>query len=314
MSNLYFNLQKRIFEIFSNIKYGGKMYKKIILAVITFLIFSCSAKTRENTKPTLFVSILPQKYFVKRIAGDIVDINVMVKPGHNPATYEPTMKQMSMLGISKTYFSIGVPFEKAWLPKIKDINQNLLIVDTSKGIKRRVMDNFSKSQNRQNVKLTDPHIWLAPKLVKIQAKNIYETLLTLFPAQKDTFTRNYKNFLDDLDNLHQNIAQNLSNLKGREFAVFHPSWGYFADEFSLKQIPIEIEGKSPSAKKLSKIIKILKKNKIKTVFVQEQFDTRLAKSIADEISGKVIAIDPLSEDYINNLTNISKTMKTELDN
>ena len=303
-----------IFEILSNIKYGGKMYKNIVLAIITFLIFSCSPKTKESAKPTLFVSILPQKYFVKRIVRDNADVVVMVSPGHNPATYEPTMKQMSILSSSKIYFSIGVPFEKVWLPKIKKTNSNLIIMDTSKGIKRRVMDDFNKSQSEQNVKLTDPHIWLAPNLVKIQAKNIYDALLTLFPNQKDEFTQNYNKFLNDLDNLHQDIAHNLSNLKNREFAVFHPSWGYFADEFSLKQIPVEIEGKSPSAKELSKIIKILKRDKIKAVFVQKQFDTRLAETIATEISGKVIAIDPLSDDYINNLTKISKTIKNELNN
>ena len=288
------------------------MYKNFILTIIALLILSCSAKTESNHKTTVFVSILPQKYFVKRIVGSNANIKVMVKPGHNPATYEPTMQQMSMLDASKVYFAIGVPFEKIWLPKIDRINPKLLIVDTSKGIKHRIMDNFSDNPNKNKIKLTDPHIWLSPNLVKIQAKEIYETMMNIFPNKKNDLTVNYKKFIDDLEQLHNDINKNLSNLKNREFAVFHPSWGYFADEFSLKQIPIEIEGKSPSAKELSKIIKILKKNEIKTVFVQKQFDTRLAKSIANEISGKIVVIDPLSEDYMNNLLEISKIIKSEL--
>lgn len=289
------------------------MYKNFILTLMALLIFSCSAKTESSHKTTVFVSILPQKYFVKRIVGDNADIKVMVSPGQNPEVYDPTMQQMSMLAISKVYFSIGVPFEKVWLPKIKKMNPNLLIVDTSKGIKHRIMDNFFDSSEKNNARLTDPHIWLAPELVKIQAKNIYETMVNLLPNKKNELTANYKSFLDDLDKLHNEIKNSFSNLKSRKFAVFHPSWGYFADEFSLKQIPVEIEGKSPSAKELSKIIAIFKKNNIKTVFVQKQFDRRVAESIANEISGKVISIDPLSEDYINNLLNISKIMKNELD-
>ena len=288
------------------------MYKKIIFTVVLALIFFNCVKAEKIANATVFVSILPQKYFTERIVGNSVNVNVMVKPGYNPATYEPTMRQMSMLGKSKAYFSIGVPFEKVWLPKIKKINPDIIVTDTSKNIKHRIMDNFEGKLGKTAVKLTDPHVWLAPKLVKLQAKTIYETMCLIMPDKKEEFTVNYKKFMDDLDNLHSKIEKNLSNLKNRKFAVFHPSWGYFADEFLLKQIPIEIEGKSPSAKELSKIIAILKSNNIKTVFVQKQFDTRLAKSIGNEISGKVIAIDPLSENYMENLYDISNVIKREL--
>ena len=275
----------------------------LIILLLPALLFS------KQTKPVVFVSILPQKYFVERIAGDFFDVKVMVKPNENPATYEPTIKQLSSLKQCKLYFSIDVPFEKVWLPKIRKMYPNLRIVSTSKGITKRFMDNFEGKKNSKN---PDPHIWLSPKLVKIQAKNIKEAFCKTYPEHSEDFNKNYSEFLSELDNLHNTISKNLSDIKVRKFAVFHPSWGYFADEFSLKQIPIEIEGKEPTPKQLKSIISILKRENIKVIFVQKQFSQKLAHSIAKQIGGKVIAIDPLAENFYQNLLQISKQIKDTL--
>jgi zinc transport system substrate-binding protein len=284
--------------------------KKIFLLLFLFaFIISCN-NGHKKIKETVFVSILPQKYFVQRIIGTDFTVNVMVKPGENPAMYEPTIEQLSNLKNTLVYFSIGVPFEKVWIPKIKKMFPDLKIVDTSQNIKKRFMDTFDRKKN--NSQNPDPHIWLSPNLVKIQAKTIYQTLSELFPEKKDIMEINYQKFVTQLDSLHNVISDNLKNLKNRKFAVFHPSWGYFADEFNLKQIPIEIEGKEPTAIQLEKIISILKKQNIKIIFVQQQFSTKLAEAVARQINGKVVRIDPLSEDYINNLIEISQKMKSVL--
>ena len=262
------------------------------------------------TKPVIFVSILPQKYFINRVAGNSFEVKVMVKPGENPAVYEPTIKQLSLLKKADLYFSIGVPFEKVWLPKIKKMYPHLQIIDTSKGIKKRYMDTFSNAKNSS--KNPDPHIWLSPNLVKIQATTIAEALSQKYPDKKEYFYNNLNKFTAELDSLHNFINTQFANIKVRKFAVFHPSWGYFADEFSLKQIPIEIEGKQPTAKQLKTIINILKKENIKVIFVQKQFSTKLAAAIASQINGKVIPIDPLSENYIENLKGISIKIKSAL--
>jgi zinc transport system substrate-binding protein len=94
--------------------------------------------------------------------------------------------------------------------------------------------------------------------------------------------------------------------------VFHPSWGYFADAYQLQQIAIEHEGKQPGARALSQLIEQAKQNQIKVVFVQPQFDQRQAEQIARAIDGKVMAVDPLAANYIDNLRQVAQQFSQAL--
>ncbi|BDU51529.1 metal ABC transporter solute-binding protein, Zn/Mn family [Haliovirga abyssi] len=270
----------------------------IVLSFLFAIYYLSNKKTKQpiTKNSTVTVSILPQKYFVEKIAGSTLKVNVMIPPGKSPATYDPTPSQMKLLNNSKIYFRIGyIPFEFAWIDKIKSANKNMKIIDTSVGI------NLIK-----NGKSTDPHIWITPREVKIEIKNIYNSLIENFPENKELYTQNYKSFIIKLDNLDKLFTDSLKNITNKKFIVYHPVWSYFARDYNLKQIPIEIDGKSPSAKNMQNIINISKKNRIKVVFVQLQFPIEDAKTIADAINGKVIQIDPLSEDW---LENSKKTIK-----
>ena len=265
------------------------------------------------------VSILPQKYFVKKIANDLVNVEVMVLPGSEPANYEPKPKQLSHLVKSKIYFSIGVPFERSWLDRFKEINKNMIICDTSKGIKKYPMSanyDFIKGfiPRRVSVKkeALDPHIWLSPLLVKKIAANIEKALEEVDGEHKDIYKNNLKKFLKEIDDLHKYGIEKLSHLKNREFIVFHPVWGYFAREFSLKQIPIELEGKSPKISTLIKLIKYARKRGIKVVFVQPEFSKKSAEVIAKNIEGRVVALDPLAENWGESIKRAIDTFSKEL--
>jgi zinc transport system substrate-binding protein len=262
------------------------------------------------------VSILPEKYFVKKIAGDLANVQVMVKPGSEPATYEPKPKQLSYLSKSKLYFAIGVPFEKNWLKKFKDINPNLLIVDISKNIHKRSMNSFydmkKNKEQKSDKNSLDPHIWLSPKLVKTISKNISNAFVKIDPIHKETYLANLKKFYKEIDDLDIYSHKKLDKLSHREFIVFHPVWGYFADEFGLRQIPIQIEGKNPTPKTLIKLINYAKKNGIKTIFVQPQFSEKSARVIAKNINGKVVAINPLEENWQKCIKNAVDTFDTVL--
>ncbi len=253
------------------------------------------------------------KYFVERIGGRHFDVQVLVGPGQSPATYEPTPRQMAKLNDAIVYFRIGVPFENVWLDRIKNANPDMQVVDTRKGIELREISRHSHDQDSgAHEGIKDPHIWLSPSLVKYQARTICDALIEISPAQRDEFNDGLTSFIDDLDNLSLEIKNKLSELKSRNFMVFHPSWGYFADEFNLEQIPIEIEGKEPGAKELAAIIDYAKEQNIKVIFTQAQFSQRSAKAIAEEIGGKVIAIDSLDEDYINNLRKVASMFAGEI--
>ena len=288
--------------------------------VLSIWTVSCSKQEEtsnqsENTdqnKPVIFVSVNPQAYFVERICGDLVDVRVMVGPGQSPATYEPTPKQMVSLSEAEIYFSIGVPFETAWMDKIKQLNPDLKIIDTRNGIELRNIETHHDNHENHNDNSKDPHIWLDPELVKIQAQTMKSALSDLFPDNQDEITENLDLFLNDLESLTNEIKQKLENLTSRKFLVFHPSWGYFADRFELEQIPIEIEGKEPSARELGEIFNLAKKENLKVIFIQEQFSTKSAESIASSIGAKVVSIDPLARDYMENMRNIARIIEESL--
>jgi len=259
-----------------------------VFLLILLLSVGCSpVATPESTgKIKVTVSILPQQYFVERIGDQYVDVNVMVLPGSSPATYEPKPEQLKALNLADAYVSIGVPFENAWLERIASANPDMLMVDTTQGIER-VGD--------------DPHIWLSPKLVKVQAQTIYDALAQLDPTHKAAYKANLNGFLVDIDALDTEIRTTLAGVKSRKYMVFHPSWGYFARDYDLEMISIEIGGQEPSAAELADLIGEAREEGIKIIFAQPEFSTRDAETIAREIGGEVLLISPLALDWLDNL-------------
>lgn len=280
-----------------------------VLSMLLSLLLLCSVSTAakaESNPVKVFVSILPQAYFVERIGGSYVDVNVLVGPGHSPATYEPTPKQMAKLEKSQVYFRIGTPFEKGFIGKISGMFKNLQIADTRQDVPFRYFETSSGKD------VPDPHIWLDPKLVKIQADTIYTTLRKIDPAHEETYKMNVRAFKNDLDAIDAKIEKILAPIRGETIYVFHPAFGYFCDSYGLKQIAVEVEGKEPSPKQLSHLISQAKKDGVKVIFVQPEFSTKNAGVIAQAIGGAVVPMDPLARDYLKNLDVMANLIKEGL--
>ena len=285
--------------------------KKIIFLFIVMFSF-LNASTQELT-----VNILPQKYFVEKIVKDKFTINVMVKPGASPHNFEPKPSQMKSLVASKVYFLIGDATEKNWIEKFKQNAKNTLFVDTTIGFEKIEMakhehEEVAQHDHKKDEKDEehdhsglDPHIWLDPVLVKIQAKNIYEAMIKIDSANSDFYKTNYEEFLKELETLDSNIKTILAPHKDKAFMVFHPSWGYFAKRYDLEQISIEIEGKEPKPNELVELIEESKKHDIKIVFVSPQFSQKSAQAISKNIGANVVAIDPLSDNWYENLQKVA---------
>jgi zinc transport system substrate-binding protein len=260
------------------------------------------------------VSILPQKYFVERIGGRRVTVSALVGPGQSPATYEPSPRQMLTLARAQIYFRIGVPIEAALIPRIRQMYPKLRISDTREGVQLRLMDTsaeiFGDSHKpaHHHTEARDPHIWLSPALVKIQAHNIARTLSAADPAGADYYRTQAQLFTGELAELEQELTGALSHLSGRRILVFHPAWGYFADQFQLQQLPVEISGKEPSPRQLARIIEFAKRENIRVMFVQSQFSGSGARAIMDAMDGVVVSLDPLGESYPDNLRRIANTV------
>ncbi len=300
--------------------------KSLIPLIATLLLSGCGAKTTLKTQEDnkgknqpleITVSIPPQEYFVKKIGGDRLNVNVMVSPGDNYHVYEPKPQQLTQISKSSAYVTLGIPFETAWLEKLKVANPKLLIIDSGKNIERLPITEHDhhgeeESHREEETEKFDSHIWLSPELVKIQAKNITDGLITIDPENQEYYENNLDNFLGEIEKLDQQITDNLAGIKNRKFIVFHPSWAYFAKDYNLEQIPIEVGGQEPSAAELGAIIEQAKKEGIKVIFAQPEFSSKSAETIAKQINGQVLLITPLSEDWANNLLKISETFKQVL--
>jgi len=322
-----------------------QLIKKVALATVLSVYFGVAAHGAEKT--AVFVSIVPQKYFVQQIGKELVDVQVLVPPGADPHTYEPSPQQMVALAKAKVYFAIGVEFEAAKLPKISAANPKLKIVHTDDGIDKIAMaahhhhedhekdahhhDDLHKKDDHHHEKThpkkdahhkddhddhdhggLDPHIWLAPALVKAQADTILNALQQIDPAHKEVLAANHSEFVSRIDQLDHDLKQLFAGKKGLKFMVFHPAWGYFAHAYGLEQVPVEIEGKEPKPAQLKELIKHSKEKGIRVVFVQPQFSTKSAEVLAKEIGGQVVFANPLAEDWMANLREVAGKFKAAI--
>jgi zinc transport system substrate-binding protein len=288
----------------------------LIIAAIAPLCSQNLAQAAERLN--VFVSILPQKYFVESIGKGLTNTTVIVDPGRSPADYEPSPSQMVMMSDADIYFAVGVAFETTWLQKFSAINHDMKVVYTDTGIEKKpinryeIIDTFNDHQHPKNHTHTtlDPHIWLSPPLVKVQAGLILNGLISIDPDNCLKYESNYSDFIAQIDRLDKELKALFSKeTQQKKFLVFHPSWGYFADAYGLSQISIEIEGKSPKARELKNLIVFARQQRIQLVFVQPQFSVKQAEIIANEINGQLIYADPLAEDWAANLHKVALSIK-----
>ena len=274
--------------------------------------------SNSSQKILVVASVLPQKEFVDAVGGDKVQTVIMVPPGADPHTYEPKASQLQQMANAGMYVQVGsgIEFEISWMDKIKSFNQNMYIMNGSKGINliKSSEDEHSTEDNSHHDEghghsESDPHVWVSPLNAMIMVENIYQGLVKTDPKNKEYYLINKENYLKKLRQLDKNITSELSDKKGTKILVYHPSWGYFCQEYGLTQIAIEKEGKDPTPKGMAILINQAKKDNIKVIFISPQYNTRSAEVIASEIGGKVVSIDELAPDYLNNMNHVVQSFK-----
>lgn len=288
----------------------------ILITIITLLVIFCStgcentalstqnAQNAPTTKKIMVaVSIVPQQSFVKAVAGSLVDTVVLVPPGYSPENYAPSPRELIELSEASLYFSIGVPVENsAILPKLSGINKELKIVDLA-GEAAKVYPEREFSPGHR-----DPHIWLSPKRVQVMVQAIARELAEIDPPNRDTYLKNAADYGRQLDELDRKITASLEHVAEKTFFVYHPAFGYFADDYGLTMIAVEEEGKEATIDDLKRIISLAKELRAKVVFYQAEMDSGQSKTIADEIGAKTEVVAPLAADYIENLEKMAKAL------
>lgn len=258
---------------------------------------------------SVYVSILPQKYIVERIGGEHVRVTVLVGPGQSPETFEPQPRQMAGLGEAALFYRVGVPFEEAWIDTIRNNHPGMALLDARQGVTLREMEpaggHHHDYDHHHAAHQPDPHIWLDPANVRIMIGYLRDRLVALDPPHAEHYRANHDQLALELADLERRLREQLAPYRGRQFMVYHPSWGYFADAFGLRQMPIESEGKEPGAHTLARLIGEARAKGVKVVFVQQQFAQRQARALASQVGARLVPLDPLAEDYMDNLQRIA---------
>ena len=258
-------------------------------------------------KETLLVSILPQKYFVEQIAKDRFDVMALIPKGASPATYSLKPSQLRQIQKAKLYFTIGVPFERAWRDRIAAANPALHFVDSTKYIRLYPIAKHHHESHHEK-ELLDPHVWLAPNLVTQIARVVLEELVRLDPAHQEEYLANYEKFASEVAAIDTEIFSMVLRSHTKAFLISHPSLGYFARSYGLEQLAIEAEGKEPKMKELMRLIQKAKKLGIRVIFIEPQFPKKSAHFLAKKIGAKVVVIDPLAEEWQSNILRIARAI------
>lgn len=274
---------------------------RLIHALIAFMLVisieGCVNELSGDSKGTITVSILPFSYFTSAIAGPEYDINVIVPPGASPATFEPPPSVIRNLkGSDAVIFNKYLGFEQAWMGKLMAVNDGVKVLYLADN-QDIIASDRHRHGDHDHYSGVDPHFWVSTDAAKQIALDIKEFLQGIYPDDKELFEENYKLLIVDINETKDYVSAKLKSVENRTFLIFHPSLSYFAREFMLKQVPIELEGKEPGAAWLKDVIDLARKENINTILVQKEFNKSSAEIIAAEIDGRVLDINPLSEDW-----------------
>jgi zinc transport system substrate-binding protein len=275
----------------------------ITASIIYYINSQKNSEKLDDGKIGVGVSIGPEVEFVKAVGGDKVDVTLMMPPSADPHTYEPLPNQLSQVSNAKMYAEIGtsLEFETNYMDNIKAANPNMLIVNTSKGI------NLIPNSAEGEANIDDPHVWVDPKNAEIMVNNIYNGLVEVDPGDKEYFTQNRDNYLKQIKELDRNTTKLLKSKNGSYILIYHPSFGYYARDYNMTQIGAMINDEEPSPQRIAMMIDIAKKNNIKTLYSEPQYNLNFMESVASQAGARVVTVNDLDENYLENMAKIATT-------
>lgn len=276
--------------------------KKTFALLAMLMSLSCNRNAPVKEAGIITVSIAPFEYFVNEIAGDDFSVNIMVPPGANPHIYEPYPDQVAKLKKSVAYISNGyLGFEMTWLDRFYEMNKTMIRHSLGAVITPIESEHEHEAGHAEGA---DPHYWVSPGCAAAMAESVRDLVIRLNPSGKEKYELNTRELLGRINGLEEKARTLFGPFKGTPFMIYHPNLAYLARDYGLEEVPVEFEGKEPPPSRLKFLIDLAKAKNINTIFVQREYDSRNAKSIADEIGAEVVVIDPLSPDWLTATTDI----------
>jgi zinc transport system substrate-binding protein len=262
------------------------------LILLLPLLTACAAPApRSSGRLRVAVAVPPQADFVERIGGDRVEVHVLIPPGAPDEEATLTPRAVAALEEADVYVAVGHPALAIearhilpWIARLPRVR----VIDMSQGLR-----------GRPGARPDDPHVWVAPADVAVAARNLAAGLAAADPAGAPVYRAHLERFLAAIGRLDRDLRAQL--IGSRAFVAYHPAWGYLAREYGLEQIPLEAEGREPSAVSLIRLVDKARAEGVRAVVVPGGGSRRGARVLADEIGGRIVAADPMARDWEGNL-------------
>ncbi len=294
------------------------MKTTVVLLAVLLLGTGCSSRPPEETRaaPAVAVSIAPLATMASALLGDTSQVLTVLAPGESPATFDPGPRRMAVLEGVRVYFACGVPMENQLLPRLRQGRPELAIVDVTAGIDRVPLDAHRHSHDsvsNDEPEETDPHLWLDPGLMNSQVRVMAARLETLFPDRAAEIVARADSLAAELEALDRRLADILAPVRGRDLFVFHPAFGYLARAYGLRQVAIEQGGLDPTPRHLARVLRQVREQGARAVFVQPQFSLGSARAVARDTGVEIVVLDPLAPDYAENMIAMAQAIREALD-
>ncbi len=271
---------------------------------LALVVAACAGDPGDSAPDvlTVVVPVSPIAGIVDALAPEgLVEVVVLVPPGANPATHEPSIRALRRTATARLYLEIGHPafvFERTWLNGALD------------GSSADRVPLFEECP----VDDEDAHAWLSTRCLATAATITANALSRILPEYSEAITANLATFVDRLTAAEESAARQLSLHRGKMFFVLHPAWGYLARDYDLQQMEILSHGTDdPGASRIAELIHIGRTHGVRTVYVQPQFNRAPAMLIAEELGATVLTLNPLARDPVVAITSAVSALSTEFE-
>lgn len=258
----------------------------------------------------------PVAYLAERIAGE--PVRSALPDGRSPHDFSPQPGDVRAAAGAKFFFVTGMPFEELMAKAVRQ--SPVKVVDVTRNIHRIPLEggaccheDHDHDHHAHGKETMDPHVWLSPANCRHIAQAILQVLCETDPAKRPMYEANYRKLAAELEEAEKTAAGKLAPYKGRTFFVHHPAFGYFAAGAGLKQRSIELGGREPSPAQLADVIREARAHKVRTIFVQMQFNPASANALARAIGGTATELDPLRRDVLSNFSDITAALEKGFD-
>ncbi len=290
----------------------------------TLLLFvGCGPDPSDSTqgagkgeRVVVLVPVAPVGGLVERIGGDQVLVKTLVPAGKEPETFSPTPADLLPISDARFFFRVGLPPEEVLVGRLKTISPTMEVVDLREGLPivsesgEGSHHHHDHGEDHHDDEGIDPHLWMSPANLIRMGRIVTDQLVSLFPEQKEVFETNFEDFRREAEALQKEVSESLSTLTNRTIYVFHPAYGYYCQEFHLRQFAIEAGGKSPKTKDLVELIRRIREEKAPVIFVQPEFSRTAVDKISETTGARILTHSPLSSDPLQSIRELTEGIRS----